>query len=269
MSFIYDKGESGRDVRHEYFWRVAHEALEETRAEYGDYVLKSSRLSRESRRMYVLEHDLGDINFTIAPYQPDLEGKLIMVHIPADRGLMGYRVMMIRRAAQERFDRISTAADLHSLRFGLMESWVAAQVLQSNGLDVVGGSSYEGLFRMLAGSRFDALDRSAAEIVPEYDSHAADLPDIAIEKHVLLHYPMADYFWFTDTKDGRRRAERIELGLRRMVANGALKRIFDERFGPALKRLDLRSRHVVELSNPLADTRPALANPALWYRPEE
>jgi len=267
LSYVFDRAVSDNDVRHEYFWRVIHEALEVTRPEYGDYNLKSSRLTHEQHRMQALEHGLSDINLTIAPYRPELDGRLIVVHIPVDRGMLGYRVLLIRKAEQERFDKIKKGEDLRGLHFGSLESWVAGQILRRADLEVVDGTSYEGLFRMLAGKRFDALDRGAVEIVPEYEHYGAELPDIAIEQHVALHYPMGDYLWFTNTDEGRRRAERLELGLNRMIANGSLQKMFDEEFGDALRRLDFVHRRIIELPDPFADPQSSLVNPSFWYRP--
>jgi hypothetical protein len=132
---------------------------------------------------------------------------------------------------------------------------------------VVPGTSYEGLFKMLEAGRFDALSRSASEVIQELELRGKDLPGVVIEKHLLLHYPMPAYFWFPNTEDGRRRAERVRIGLTEMIGDGTLQSLFDEEFAPLIKRLDLDHRVVIELSNPLLGDNDPLGDASLWYRP--
>ena len=256
MSFVYHLDDTGRDVRNHYLWRIMRQSLERTRDEFGDYELKSAHMMREQGRIYVLEHGFGGINVSVIPDQPGLDQKVIRVPIPADSGILGYRVMLIREGEQARFDRIRTAADLQGIRFGLLESWTSTEIMRAAGLEVVAGTSYEGLFQMLAAGRFDAFDRSIVEIIPEYDVRSKELPGLVIERHLVLRYPMPVYFCFPKSEDGQRRADRLALGLSRMTADGSLKAIFDEELGPYFKRLDLAHRRVIELPNKLT-TAPA------------
>ena len=128
-------------------------------------------------------------------------------------------------------------------------------------------TSYEGLFRMLSAGRFDALSRSSSEVVQEFAARGKDLPGVVIEKHLLLHYPMPAYFWFPNTEDGHRRAERVRIGLIEMIEDGTLQGLFDQEFAPLIKRLDMDHRLVLELSNPLLGDNDPLGDSSLWYKP--
>lgn len=267
MTFVYPRDEGDVDLRNQYFWRVLRAALEHTRDRWGDYTLKPSIAMLERRRLYVLQHKEGGINVSLFPAQEGLEDKLVPVRIPVDRGLLGYRVMLIRESEQPRFDAVRSLDDLKQFTFAHMSWWEDVAVLKAAGLKVVSGTSYEGLFKMLNAGRFDAFNRSASEIVQEYTVRQKDLPQVAIEKHLLLHYPMPDYFWFSNTVEGRKRAERVGTGLREMIADGSLQALFDEEFGPLIKRLDLDHRLVIELPNPLLGEGEPLGDAALWYRP--
>jgi len=268
MSFIYHRDE-GDDVdqRNQYLWRVLRGALEHTRPAWGDYVLGPSIAMHQKRRIYVLENNESGINVSLFPAQRGLDDKLIPVRIPIDRGMLGYRVLLIREADQPAFSAVKSVEDLKKFRFGLLDWWEDVSVMKNAGIDVVPGTSYEGLFKMLGAGRFDALSRSSSEVTQEFDLRRKDLPGVAIETHLLLHYPMPAYFWFPNTEDGRRRADRVREGLTQMLRDGTLRALFDEEFGPLIKRLDLDHRLVIELANPLLGDNEPLDDPSLWYKP--
>jgi ABC-type amino acid transport substrate-binding protein len=267
MTYIYHRDEGDIDVRNQYIWRMLRGALEHTRATWGDYVLEPSIAIHEKRRIYVLEHNEAGINVSLFPAQRGLDDRLVPVRIPVDRGLLGYRVLLIRDSDQAIFSAVRSLEDLKKIRFGLLSAWEDVPIMQNAGLTVVSGSSYEGLFRMLSAGRFDALSRSASEVLQEVEERGKDLPGVSIEKRLLLHYPMPAYFWFPNTEDGRRRAERVRVGLNEMIKDGSLRGQFDQEFGPQIKQLDLDHRLVLELSNPLLGGNDPLSDSSLWYRP--
>jgi len=269
MSYIYHRDEGDIDLRNQYLWRVLRSALEHTSAADGDYVLAPSIAMHEKRRIYVLENNEAGINVSLFPAQRGLDDKLVPVRIPVDRGMLGYRVLLIRETDQPLFDGVKTLDDLKSVRFGLLGWWEDVPIMKNAGLSVVPGTSYEGLFKMLEAGRFDALSRSSSEVIQELELRGKDLPGVVIEKHLLLHYPMPAYFWFPNTEDGRRRAERVRIGLTEMIKDGTLKSLLDQEFAPLIKRLELDHRVLIELQNPLLGDNDPLGDANLWYKPGE
>lgn len=268
MTYIYHRDEEGDiDSRNQYLWRVLRAALERTRDRYGDYALEASVAMHEKRRIYVLEHNEAGINVSLFPAQKGLDDSLVPVRIPVDRGMLGYRVLLIREADQPAFDKVRSVEDLRQFTFGLLGFWEDVPIMKEAGLKVVTGTSYDGLFKMLGAGRFDAFSRSSGEILQEYSLREKDMPGVAIEKHLVLHYPMPAYFWFPNSEDGRKRAERIRLGLAEMIKDGSFQALFDQEFGPLIKRLDLDHRVVLELSNPLLGDGDPLGDASLWYHP--
>lgn len=267
MTYIYHRDEGDIDLRNQYLWRVLRGALEHTRAGYGDYVLEPSIAMHEKRRIYVLENNEAGINISLFPAQRGLDDKLVPVRIPVDRGMLGYRVLLIRESDQSIFSAVRSLDDLRKIRFGLLGWWEDVPIMQHAGLTVVSGTSYEGLFKMLSAGRFDALSRSSSEVLQEFDLRRKDLPGVSIEKSLLLHYPMPAYFWFPNTEDGHRRAERVRAGLLDMMKDGTLQALFDQEFGPLIKRLDMDHRRVIELANPLLGDNDPLSDSSLWFRP--
>jgi hypothetical protein len=59
----------------------------------------------------------------------------------------------------------------------------------------------------------------------------------------------------------------VKTGLERMVADGTLRKMFDAEFGPALAKLDLAHRLVIDLPNPQLAGYALPSDPELWYHP--
>ena len=267
MVFIYNRNQSGVDDVDRYVWKVLDLALQRTRARYGDYRLASTMAMPTHRRARALADGAGGVTVALFTDNPEREKELVPVRIPVDRGLVGYRILLIQAKDQPRFSAVTQISDLAAFRFGLLPWWDDDAVMTRAGLPVVPGGSYDGLFPMLAAHRFDALSRSAREVLPEFDHLKELVPGLAVEKHLLLHYTLPAYFWFRNDAAGRRRAERVRDGLGRMAADGTLKKLFDAEFGARLARLDMAHRLVLELPNPLLGDTEVPSDPELWFRP--
>lgn len=263
MTYSHVRPESDSDARAQLAWDVLRVALERTRMSYGDYSIVTSRIEEPQRRL--LRHaDTGwqSVNISLLPVPAGTEAhNLVPVRIPVYGGLWGYRVLLIRAGEQARFDQIRSLADLRMMTIGQAEFWADVAILKSAGFNVKLGASYDGLFKMLRTGRFDAMSRSVIEVLDELKAHK----DLAVERNLLLHYPMPEYFWFSDDPSGRRLAARVNVGLLSMVADGSLRRMVKSRFAKTESELDLKHRHVIELPNPLLGGADQVSDPALWY----
>ena len=85
------------------------------------------------------------------------------VRVPTRRGLLGFRLLLIRRQRQSEFRNIRSLDELRRFSIGQGFAWSDAEILRSQGLRVETGS-YEGLFRMLAAGRFDCYPRGINEV---------------------------------------------------------------------------------------------------------
>ena len=268
MRFIYHRDPSSDDSRNAYAWRLLGAALDHTRGRYGDYVLAPSDIADERPNAASLLHGEGRISVSVFTPRIEYAGKLIPVRIPIDRGVLGYRLLLIHAGDQAEFEAVRGLDDLKQVRFGALASWVDVAVMRQAGLTVVTGDSFDGLFKMLSARRFDVLSRGAGEIEHELETRGKTLPDIVLERTLVLHYPLPVYFWFRDDREGRRMAERVRTGLRAMLADGSFDALFHQEFDPLLAPLDLGHRRIIELDNPLLPAGEPLMEPSLWYVPQ-
>jgi hypothetical protein len=267
MRYVYHPPESADDTRYLYQWKILETALEKTRQEFGPYVMERSESMTEKRQANEMLTGSGKLTVMYISTTPEFERALLPVRIPVDRNLGGYSVFLIRRQDQARFSPEMGLGDIRKFSFGLGLGWIDVEILRTNGFRVITGSSYEGLFTMLENGRFDVFLRSATEVLEEYAARRARLPDLAIEENLVLYYPLPMYFWFSRSEEGRHLAERVERGMRQMIADGTYDRIFDQYQGRKIEQLRLNRRTILRIDNPNVGTETPAGDSTLWFDP--
>lgn len=207
--------------------------------------------------------DAGGIDVYWSMTSKEREARLLPIRIPIDRGLLGWRLLLIRRQDVRRFAEVRTLDELRQFRVGQGHDWPDRDILAAAGFSVVPFTAYDGLFQQLARGGIDFLPRAVNEIYPELAANVA--LDLQIEPSLALHYPAAEYFFVN-----RRRpdlATLIETGLRRALADGSFEHLFGKYFAANLRAANLAQRHVLQIGNPLLPEATPLRDAALWFNP--
>jgi hypothetical protein len=265
LRVVYPGPASKGDTRNDYYWRLLDAALAHTTTRWGPYRLAQSsemngkRMEREMAR--------GALDVIARSTSPQLERELLPIRIPLDKGLLGYRVFLIRRELQAKLDSVRTLDDLRHFSIGQEDGWNDIPILEAAGLRVVKGVEYEGLFGMLANGRFDLFSRSVAEAPPELAAHTKQLPDLVIERKLLLYYPFPRYLFVRRDTEGERLATRIQEGFDAMRHDGSFERLFADYREPIERSLDLKSRRLIRIPNPTLTPETPLDRTELWYDP--
>ncbi|WP_342616172.1 hypothetical protein [Rhodoferax sp. GW822-FHT02A01] len=265
--FAVNGPETPGDQRYRYHWSVLKAALEATRPTFGNYSVTMAEHMTEARQIAEMKETRGQINTMVLDSTTELERDLIAVKIPVDKGLVGYRVFLIRAEDQPRYSAVRTLDDLRQFSMGQGKDWSDVAIYKTAGFKVERGVSYEGLFEMLMNKRFDAFGRGATEVMDEFQARQKRYPGMAIEKDLLLYYPMPVYFWFPRTETGRLHANRVETGMNAIVRNGTLDRLFKQNFAPLIKALNLQNRRLFRLTNPDLPPDQPFSNAQLWFDP--
>lgn len=218
-------------------------ALELTASEYGDYHFVRSSEMEQGRAIRALQSGGMDI----AVFAPNLERErtLLPVPIPVDKGLLGWRVCMIMPDRQQNFLKISSLNDWREsgLIIGQLNTWPDTEILRANKLLVEETAIYENLFKMLSKGRFDCFLRSVIEVEDEFKKH----PDFIIESHLLFYYPLPLLYFVTPSNP--QLAQRVQIGLTRLIELGEYDRIIEQEVTGVVERLGLEQRRVIELKN--------------------
>lgn len=195
----------------------------------------------------------------------ELEEAMRPIRIPLYRGLLGYRIFMIREGDQHLFDDIQSPRDLSRFRFGQGTTWPDTAVLKSSGLNVVTTLKYERLFYMLDGGRFDVFPRGIHE--PWEEMKRRPNMKLAVEEKLLLIYRMPFYFFVA--KDNVKLQREIEQGLEKAISDGRFEEYFfaSPLIRNMLKEANIKNRKAFYLENPTLPPETPVDKKELWLDP--
>lgn len=257
---VHPRSESARDERVAYPLAVLELALARSGLPYR--LRPAHAAMPQSRALRQLEAGDGlDVVWTVT--DAAREARLRPVRFPVDRGLIGWRLLLVREGDASRFAAAARAGDLVPWRFGQGHDWPDLSILRGNGLRVESSPTYEGLFAMLARGRIDAFPRSLAEAPAELA--ARPHLGLALEPALLLHYPSALYFFVR--QDDAELADAIATGLEAALAEGSLEALFQRYHGEAIAATAPGARRVIALANPGLPPGTPLDRPELWWSP--
>lgn len=228
------------------------------------YELEQTIASNSEERMVsmVMDNQLDVVWYATTN---DLEERLQPIRICIYRGLLGYRVLMIKKGTQHKFDGIENLEDLKRVSLGQGRFWADTNVLTANNLNVVKVLKYEGLFYMLDGDRFDAFPRGAHEPWSEMQRY----PKLAldVEQNLLISY--TNPFYFFVNKSNTKLAADIERGLRMAIEDGSFTEYFlnDPTVKDVMAKANLKSRTLIKLDNPGLPKKTPVDDASLWFDP--
>ncbi len=253
----FPKPEFEGDHRYDYAMQLLKLGLSKSGA---DYRIELAEIPMNQERQ-VLEIEAGrTLDVGPIPSSAEREARLLPIRIPINKGALGWRLGLIRKGDERLFAGIDTLVDLQGVRLAQGQEWPDTQILRANGIPVITAPRYEGLFKMLAGKRFDYFPRSVMEI---WDEQALNAATLEVEPHVALHYFYDAYFMVN--RKNTKLAQDIRDGLERAVADGSFDQLFQQYYGERLRKAHLDTRTVIELKNPLLTPGTPSDRPELWY----
>jgi len=253
----FPKPESESDRRMNYAFQLLQLAVSKAGIEYR---IQRAQVAMNQERA-VLEIEAGrTIDIAPLPISVEREARLLPIRIPIYKGAMGWRLGLIRKGDGELLARVHTLQDLKGVRLAQGAEWPDTKILQANGISVITAPTYEGLFKMLEGKRFDYFPRDPMEIWDELADHADTL---VVEPHLALHYYYDAYFMVN--RKNTRLAQDVRDGLQRAILDGSFDKLFQQYFGDGIRKAHLETRTVIELQNPLLSADTPSNQPELWY----
>ncbi len=194
----------------------------------------------------------------------DREQSMRAIRIPLLKGLIGYRLLVIRKEDEAKFAKITTKEELLALRAGQGMHWPDTEILRANRFQVTEAMAKENLYKMLVAKRFDFFPRGATEVNLEADLIRAQ--NLMVEPRLILHYPAALYFFVN--KKNTELAQRLEKGFTIIQNNGEFDKLFlsAERVKSAIEILNEPQRKIIRLDNPYLPADTPLNIPKYWVK---
>ncbi len=257
------KPASQTDQRNQYYIGLLSLALEKTSLVDGEFkLLESKVVMPQGRALKELEKKASlDVVWSMSTIQR--EEDLLPIRIPLLKGLLGYRVFIIRNEDSDKFKNIENLEQLKSMAAGQGHDWPDTQILKANDLPVITSPSYSGLFDMLNNLRFDYFPRGIQEPWAEVASHIG--MNIVVEKTLMLKYRAPIYFFVN--RNDIKLADRLERGLRIAIKDGSFDKYFYS--SPVNHSVfasgKMKGRKIFELKNPLLSSKTPLEDETLWF----
>jgi hypothetical protein len=268
LQVVHQGAESVGDTRNDYYWTLLDNVLARTAPRWGPYELSAAPILMNGPRSYY-ELQKGALTILARSTGTDLEQTLLPIRIPLDKGLLGYRVFLIRAQMQAELDQVKTLQDLQRYSIGQAAAWNDVPILQAAGFRIVPGANYEGLFAMLAGGRFDLFSRSVVEAVTELEPRKSRYPNLVIERNLLLYYPLPRYLFVRRDACGEQLARRLLEGFEILLKDGSFDRLFAAYREPIERALAMKSRRLFRIPNPTLSPQTPLNRTELWYDPTQ
>ncbi|MFD2165060.1 substrate-binding periplasmic protein [Thalassotalea euphylliae] len=258
--------QSDADASHSYLLDLLTLALSATEQEYGKTRIELLPTSYNQRIILSLLNHNGILDVVTSAPTTEREEKFRSARVPLMRGLLGYRMMLIKPEDEEKFRNIKSEEELKKLRSCQASHWPDADIMEQAGYGVVRNPDYSQLFFMLLDGDCDYFPRGVAEGYAEAVNHNKTYPEqpLLAFDDILVHYPLPLYF-YTSHKNFEL-AARLERGLEKSIADGS--------FDALLARSEVtkvlfplskwRNKTIYRLPNPLLPKSVPLEKKHLW-----
>lgn len=222
-------------------------ALTITEPEYGPAALIFAEQMTQGRVEQLMK---GGQALELAVFAPDIEREqaLLPVYFPLSRGLLGYRVCLIKQGQQPKFDTVTSLDSWREagLLIGQGANWPDVQILRANNILVTTNPMPPLLFNMLRQQRFDCFARGVNEV--EYELRQSYTSGLALEAKLLFYYPQPALLFVSPNRPEL--AKRLQLGLDRAWHDGYMQQHFSQRYGKLVNQLRCEKRRLLVLHNP-------------------
>jgi hypothetical protein len=253
-------------TRFEDLFEILNLALLKTRHDFGDYELIPSALPMTESRLLQEVKTGRLIDLIWSSTSPQKEQALRPIRIPLRKGILGYRIGLIHKSSQLSFNDVESLDDLRQFRIAQGIGWGDVELYKHNGI-IVGQAPYQSLFTLIEPKRFQLFPRGVSEIFHELEVYGTANSTLAIEENIVLYYPWPYYFFTSKTNETL--ANRIEVGIERMIDDGSFEAIFLKYNRAPIEKAKLNERRLIPLTNPFLPDKTPLDRAELWFVPED
>lgn len=222
--------------------------LDATVAEFGPYELSVTSTSMAGSDAAFRRMSDGDYHFTISQiflHRPDLRKLYFAVERETWMGSFGYRQLVVHKRNLTAFESIKSLSDLQAFRAGQGDDWADSVHYKKNGIEVVGAVTFDSLFAMLNGGRFDFLPLSIVEAEQSLEKRLDRFPDLIIVPNLILRYDLPMHYYVP--KHYPELVRRVEKGMELILESGEHRRLLDKYTKGALHLVESPKAVVIDL----------------------
>jgi len=255
-NIVLNKQQTKLDSRYQYTYNLMTLIIEAT-PDFGPSEVETSNFYMTRDRALIELKSGKLINVMAEAPKPEWDESLLVIPIPIRKGIQGLRVFIIESENNILMQSINTLEALKNLPTGSGSHWSTNVAMETAGFDVITGSNYNGLFGMLYKDRFTTFGRGINEAYKEVGVWQKQYPNLMVDKHVLLHIPLATYFYVSPKTP--KIAKRIKVGLLRLIENGSFDHFFYRRHCKDILKAQINKRKIFHIPNSLVSHKRMLS----------
>jgi hypothetical protein len=254
---------SDRDQQKTYYTALLQLALKKSEHKFGSAKLQAFGTSMVYKRK-LRSLNKGELDVIWAMTSEQREQELLPIMIPILKGLIGYRIMVIKDTKQQELTHVLSTQQIKNMVALQGVDWADTDILRANGFKVHTLDWHNSLYKGVSKGLFDYFPRSILE--PWAEMRRFRFENLVVENKHLLYYPAAMYYFVQ--KDNKALAQRLEYGLNQAIDDGSFDRLFYTypAHQEALSKGKLNSRVIHKLSNPYLPKTAPLKDKRLWYQ---
>lgn len=236
------------NAQNKYYQSLIKLVMDKSQHKFGPYKIQTTKLDIPQKRSVQMLAENKRLSLIWTMTSLEREKKLLAIHFPLLKGLLGHRVFIINRKDTHKFQNISSLNDMKSLKAGQGAGWPDTEILKHNGLRVIESRDYQQLFLMLKANRYDYFPRGITEAWDELNNLKDD--SLIVEPTLLLRYQAPIYFFVNKTN--QRLHDRLTYGLQQASKDGSFDTLFNqqEMFQKSIQQAKLDQRTIIDLQNP-------------------
>ena len=253
--------QSAEDVTQDYFYQLLGKALKAGSTDpYYTRLVDATSLT-QGRSMQLLTDDIIDVYWMGTTIES--ENKFHAVKIPLMKGLLGYRVSILKKQNLSYFSQLNEA-ELKQKVACQGEHWPDTKILQANGYKVAAAGRYDAMFAMVNKGRCQYFPRAIFEGYGELAVAQKTFNDLVMLDDVLLHYPYPIYYFVNKKNIALSMA--IEIGLEKLIDSGEFDSFMQNhkvtKYAFPLDKW--KGKRIFQLNNPLLSKQTDPTNPRYW-----
>lgn len=212
----------------------------------------------------------GHVHIDMMPATPDRlalvqQGRLRMIPIPLDRGLLGYRVNLLLEKHKNMLARVRTAEDMKRFNLGQNVGWMDVAIYRAAGIptkEIKEWANGEFALHMEAGllDLFPlGLEETLTHFLPHFRKY---YPQLTVDPHIIVRYPWYRFVWVSPKAEADAVYKALRKGFEIIASNGEFLEIWS-RYRKVPSPEVLKGRIFIDINNPFYG--PELI-PARWRK---
>lgn len=194
----------------------------------------------------------GDLSIYWSIETEQANKQYIPIKVGLTEGLIGKRILFIKKGDQHLYDSVKTLADFRRLNLvaGMGQRWFDVSIWKENNLkykESIG--NWKSIFKMIPyGRDYNYISRGINEIITEEKQY----PKLDIETKLVLIYDRDFIFYLSKAgvNAGAQYKEIIELALTKAQKSGLIKRLVNKYWSSDFKQLNYENRIKIHLKTP-------------------